>query len=175
MRKHNLAFIDVETTGLNVTKHEIIELGCVLAKPSLEIIEEFELKIKPEHIENAEPVALKINGYDSADWVFAYTLSEAMKIFSQKVQNTIMVGHNLSFDYGFLEHALIKCGIANTMHYHKLDTISIAWAKLHRQPDLDRFSLRELCSRFNIENKKAHSALSDARATYELYKKMMVI
>src|SRR3990167_3951116 len=104
MRKHNLAFIDVETTGLNVTKHEIIELGCVLAKPSLEIIEEFELKIKPEHIENAEPVALKINGYDSADWVFAYTLSEAMKIFSQKVQNTIMVGHNLSFDYGFLEN-----------------------------------------------------------------------
>ena len=41
MRKHNLAFIDVETTGLNAMKHEIIELGCVLAKPDLEIIEEF--------------------------------------------------------------------------------------------------------------------------------------
>ena len=175
MRKHNLAFIDVETTGLNAMKHEIIELGCVLAKPDLEIIEEFELKIKPEHIEDAEPVALRINNYDPANWVFAYTLPQAMKIFSEKAKNTIMVGHNLSFDYGFLEHALIKCGIANTMHYHKLDTISIAWAKLHRQPDLDRFSLRELCSRFNIENKKAHSALSDARATYELYKKMMVI
>ena len=28
MRKHNLAFIDIETTGLNVIKHEIIEIGC---------------------------------------------------------------------------------------------------------------------------------------------------
>ena len=47
MRKENLAFIDIETTGLNMLKHEIIEVGCVLATPELEVIEEFELKIKP--------------------------------------------------------------------------------------------------------------------------------
>ena len=68
MRTHNLAFIDIETTGLNFFKHEIIEIGCVLTTPSLEVIEEFELKIKPQKIENADPVALKITHYNEEDW-----------------------------------------------------------------------------------------------------------
>ena len=59
------------------------------------------------------------------------------------------------------------------MHYHKLDTISIAWAKFHKDTDVIHFSLRELCERFGIKNEKAHTALSDARATFELYKKLM--
>ena len=75
----NLAFVDVETTGLNPDTHEIIELGCVIVsqegvgsgKPSFKIIGEIDIKIKPEHIENADPVALRVNGYDEVDWVFA--------------------------------------------------------------------------------------------------------
>src|SRR3989338_2451792 len=59
MRKHNFAFIDIETTGLDVINHEIIEIGCVLTTPELQVIEEFEMKIKPEHLENADPVSLK--------------------------------------------------------------------------------------------------------------------
>ena len=59
------------------------------------------------------------------------------------------------------------------MHYHKLDTVSMTWAKLHKNPDIDHFSLREMCKHFGIENKNPHSALSDARATFELYKKLM--
>ena len=173
MRKHNLAFVDIETTGLDILKHEIIEIGCVLTSPDLEVIEEFELKIKPQRIEDADPTSLKINRYNPADWVFAYTLSEAMQVFAKKVGNFIMVGQNVAFDSGFLEHAFAKTKIGNTMHFHKLDTVSIAWAKLHRSPDLEHFSLREMCVRFGIKNERAHTALSDARATFELYKKLM--
>ena len=158
MRKHNLAFIDIETTGLSVLKHEIIEIGCILATPDLVIIGEFELKI---------------NHYDKDDWIFAYTLPEALKIFSKKTKDAIMVGQNVSFDSGFLEYAFAKTKIENSMHYHKLDTISIVWAKLHRSPDLEHFSLREMCVRFGIKNEHSHTALADARATYELYKKLM--
>ena len=154
-------------------KHEIIEIGCILATPDLVIIGEFELKIKPEHIEDADPIALKINHYDKDDWIFAYTLPEALKIFSKKTKDAIMVGQNVSFDSGFLEYAFAKTKIENSMHYHKLDTISIVWAKLHRSPDLEHFSLREMCVRFGIKNEHSHTALADARATYELYKKLM--
>jgi len=175
MRKHNFAFIDIETTGLNLEKNEIIEIGCVITTSELEIIEEFELKIKPEYIENADPVALKVNHYNKKDWESSFSLKDAMKIFSEKVKNCIMVGHNVAFDAGFLEYSFNKTEIINTMHYHKLDTISIAWAKLHREPDLEHFSLRELCERFDIKNERAHSALPDARATYELYKKLMTL
>jgi ATP-dependent DNA helicase DinG len=173
MRKHKFAFTDIELTGLNTSSHEIIQIGCVLTTPELEVVEEFELNIRPEHIENADPVSLKISPYDEEEWKNAISLAEAMKIFSEKVNNAIMVGHNVAFDSGFITRAFEETGVTNTMHYHRLDTVSIAWAKLHREPDLEHFSLRELCLRFGIENEKAHTALSDARATFELYKKLM--
>jgi len=173
MRKHNFAFVDIEATGLNLTKHEIIEIGVVLTTPELKVIKEFEFKIKPEHIENADPIALKVSHYVEKEWDKAKPLKNVIKLFSEKVKDCIMVGHNVAFDAGFLEYAFDKTGIKNPMHYHKLDTISVAWAKLHRDPNLEHFSLRELCVRFGIKNERAHTALSDARATFELYKKLM--
>ena len=173
MRKHDLAFIDMEMTGLNVIEHEIIEIGCVITDYKLKVKEEFELKILPEHIENANKTALKINHYIEKDWEEAYELKTALKIFSKKVKDCIMVGQNVAFDSGFLEYNLAKNKLPNTMHYHKLDTISIAWAKLHKDKDVLHFSLREMCQRFDIKNEHPHSALSDACATYELYKKLM--
>jgi len=173
MKKHNLAFIDLETTGINLIQNEIIQIGCVLTTPKLKKIEEFELKIKPERIENADKVALKINHYNSKDWAEAMNLEEAMKIFSQKTKDCIMVGQNVAFDSGFLEYAFAKMKLTNSMHYHKLDTISIAWAKLNKEKDFTHFSLREMCKYFGITNENPHSALSDAQATFKLYKKLM--
>ena len=173
MKTHHLAFIDIETTGLNPALHEIVEVGCIITAPDLKIIDEFELKIKPEHLETADPTSLKVSHYDPSLWKSAKALPEAMRTLGEKVRDCIMVGHNVAFDSGFLEYAFGKTGIGNSMHYHKLDTISIAWAKLHKEPDLEHFSLRELCLRFGIKNEKSHTALSDARATFELYKKLM--
>lgn len=173
MRKHNFAFIDIETTGLNLLKHEIIEIGCVVTTPDFKLIEEFEIKIKPERIEDADPVALKVNQYENRNWEDAILPKEAIKFLAEKVKDCIMVGHNVAFDAGFLEYAFNKLQIGNTMHYHKLDTVSIAWAKFHNDPNFEHFSLHEMCSRFGIKNEHAHTALSDARATFELYKKLL--
>ncbi len=173
MKKHNLAFIDIETTGLDLIKNEIIEIGCVITNPKLKILEEFELKIKPEHIENANKTALKINHYKEKDWTEALPLEEAIKIFLKKVKDCIMVGQNVAFDSGFLEYNFAKLKLENTMHYHRLDTISIAWAKMNQAEDFTHYSLREMCKHFGIENQNPHSALSDAHATYLLYKKLM--
>lgn len=180
MKKHTLAFIDTESTGLDPDEHELISIGAVLVrqdwsgeKPAFQIAEEFELKIKPERIEDADRVSLRVNKYDPADWVFAYTLPEAMKILSEKTKDAIMVSHNVAFDYMFLEKAFRTTGVENKMHYHKLDTISIAFAKLHGRGDINQFSLRSLCEKFGIENKSAHTALSDARATFLLYRRLL--
>src|SRR3990167_9531852 len=170
MTKHTLAFIDIESTGLDFKKHEVIEIGFVLVnqdhsnpkEPKFEILEEISLKIKPERIEDADPVALRVNKYDQADWVFAYTLKEAMQIFAKKTEGSIMVAHNLPFDFGFIQEAFAKTSLENKMHFHKLDTISVAFAKLHKM-DVARFSLRTLCEHFGIVNENSHTALADAR------------
>ncbi len=173
MKKHNFAFIDIETTGLDLLRHEIIQIGVVLTTPTLEFIEEFEIKIKPENLERADLASMKVNNFKEEEWIDAISLKEAIKILYIKTKDVIMVGQNVAFDSAFLEYAFSKTDIVNTMHYHKLDTISIAWAKLHNDPSLEYFSLREMCIRFGIENKNPHTGLGDARATYELYKKLM--
>jgi DNA polymerase-3 subunit epsilon len=179
MRKHNLAFIDVETTGTDPEKHEIIELGVVLVKQlgedgtNFEVMGEIDLKIKPEHIETAEPQALKVNGYDEGQWIFASTLKEAMSAFAEKTRDAIFVAHNLTFDNAFIEQAFKKTGVENQMFYPKIDTISVAYAKLHKNLKVEKFRLQKLCEYFGVENSKAHTALSDARALFEVYKKLV--
>src|SRR3989338_6523111 len=108
MKGKRLAFIDIETTGVHPEKHEIIELGCVLVDvegQSYKVVGEFEMKIKPEHIETAEAEALRVNGYTEGDWLFACSLGEALEHLSKKADGAVMVAQNASFDYGFLQKA----------------------------------------------------------------------
>lgn len=183
MKNHNLAFTDIETTGLDAHKHEIIELGCIVVRQTpritgesgVEIVEEFEFKIKPEHLDTADPEALKINGYNKHDWGSAIPLKEALEIFVEKTEGAALVAHNVIFDWVFLEEAFRKTGIKNRMHYHKLDTLSIAFARLYDDPKAQKFSLRALASYFGVRNEKAHSALSDTRTMFEIYKKLLKI
>ena len=181
MKVHNLAFIDTETTGTDPEQHEIIELAVIIARqverdgkgPKLEIVEECEWKIKMEHPEKAEEAALRVNGYNEVDWMFAVDRKKAMEEFSKKTQSCTFVSHNLVFDYGFVMKAFEETGVENRMHYAKLDTISIAFARLYDAKAADKFSLRYLCELLKVENSKAHTALADTRALYEVYKKMM--
>jgi DNA polymerase III epsilon subunit family exonuclease len=181
MKTHNLAFIDVETTGLDPDVHEIIDLGVVLARqvpqegkgPALEVLDEFEYKIIPERIFNADPESLKINGYAPEKWAGAKPLKEVMEDFAKRTQGASFVAHNMAFDLEFIKRAFERAGVKNLMHYHKIDTISLAFAKLYHDPKVEKFSLRFLCEYYGIKNENAHTALSDARATFELYKKLV--
>lgn len=177
MNNKTLAFIDIETTGLDVVTHEIIEIGCMIVKDNgdgtFEVKEEFEMKVQPNHIETAQSEALEINGYNPAEWMFALTLPQAMKNLSEKTKDAVMVAHNVAFDYSFLAKAFGDTEVPNQMFYSCLDTISIAYAKLGNNKQITRYSLRSLCEYFGIKNERAHTALADVRATFEIYQKLM--
>lgn len=183
MKKQNLAFIDLETTGFDPLRHEIIEIGGIIAKPvpidgrgpRLEIIDEFEFKIKPEHLETADPEALRINSYNDADWLFASDLASVMKVIQAKTADCIMVGQNVYFDWKFLEAALARTGLENKMHYHKIDLIPMVFAKTYHDPKLERYNLASLAEYYGITNQRAHTALADIKTTFEIYKKVLEI
>lgn len=181
MKVHNLAFIDTETTGTNPEMHEIIELAVIIVRqvqregkgPKIEIVEECEWKIKPEHLERAEEQALRVNGYNEVDWMFALDRKKVMEEFSKKTQSCSFVSHNIVFDYAFVMKAFEETGVENRMHYAKIDTISVAFARLYDAPQAEKFSLRALCELLKVENTKAHTALADTRALVQVYKKLM--
>lgn len=181
MRTTDLVFIDIETTGLDARMHEIIEIATVRVKqqwvsnekPIFTELFEWSAKIKPERLEVADPVALKINGYIPSDWKDSIPLEQALREFAHKTDGAIMVAHNVAFDAEFLDEQFVRNNIANKMHYHRLDTVSFAYGLLRNTPEVGRYSLGELCKYFGIVNERAHSALSDARADFELFKKLM--
>jgi DNA polymerase III subunit epsilon len=179
MKGRLLVFVDIESTGLDFLKHEIIEIAGVIVEQSedgsFRVVEEFEYKIKPLRIHDAEPQALKVNHYDPSAWTEALLLSDAMKLVGEKTKDMIMVAHNVAFDSAFIDKAFKESGMKNPMHYHRLDTVSMAYIKLRNVPEVDHFSLHELCRYFGIENPNSHTALADARADFELYKKLITL
>ncbi len=176
MLDQRIAFVDIETTGLDRDEHEIIELAVVVAEMKdgkFVVVDQLDLKVQPKNIEKAEPQALRINGYNEADWLFAISLEDAMREFAKKTDGAIFSAHNITFDYGFIERAFKTSGAENKMHFHKLDTISLAFGILYTNDDIGKLSLRALCEKYGIENKKAHSAFADAYALYEVFKRLM--
>lgn len=183
MKQEPLAFIDLETTGLSTSRHEIIEIGCIIADqiggtegpPRVEKREEFEIRVRPRHIETADAEALAINGYTEERWHDAIDLKEALEILSEKTKDCVLVGQNITFDWMFLAKAFEEEGVDCLMDYHRLDTLGIAFAKLYDKPEIQSFSLRSLAEYFGVEQKNAHRALDDIRVTFEVYKKLLAL
>lgn len=165
-----ISFLDLEMTGLESTKHEIIEVGLVkVSQPDLKILEEWEVKVKPEHIETADPESLKISGYDEEKWKSSISLKETMEKLAPKVKGTILAGFNVACDYSFLDSAVTRTGIPLDFHRRVLDINSFICGKkgfIFGEKGLSSFS-RE----YNISLEKHHTALADALAAFELYKK----
>ncbi len=176
MHDRRFAFVDIETTGLDPDIHEIISIGCIIgewqSETTIKVVEKFEIKIKPEFIERAHERSLRVNKYTKESWGDAISLKKAMEQFAKKTEGAIMVSHNVSFDAGFLEKAFKTTDIPPSMHYHKLDTISLAYAVL-KDTDVKRYSLQYLCDYFEIKNVNPHTALADTEALFALFLKLM--
>ena len=167
----HLAFTDIETTGLNRAKHEIIEVALfIVNQPEFEIIETWQAKIKPLHPENIDPIARKMVGYSAKDWKDSLHPKIAFEEYSKKTRDCHLVAHNIYFDRSFLEDNFRKWKVPVLWHYHSLDTVSLAYYKLG--PNIS-FKLSELAKYFGIKQEKHHSAYDDTRVCYEIFKKLV--
>lgn len=163
----NLIIIDLETTGLYPQTHEIIEIGAVRVSSG----ETFEVKVQPHNIEDADPVALHINGYDKEKWRDASTLPAALKLLSDFVgKDAYLMAYNVSFDRSFLEKAYKDCNLPYPFHYHHLDLLTLAWEHL---PLGSPLSLKYVASALGVPPEpEIHRALAGAQCAYEVLKKL---
>ncbi|MDP3785243.1 MAG: 3'-5' exonuclease [bacterium] len=166
-----ISFIDLEMTGLESAKHEIVEIGLVKAfQPGLEVMETWEAKVRPEHLETADPEALKISGYDPEKWKEAISLEEMMAILSEKSRGTILAGFVPFADYAFLDAAVTRTGIPLDFHRRTLDVHTYVVAKMGY--DRNESGLSFLCQKLGISPGNHHTAMADAMACYEVYKRV---
>ena len=71
-------FVDTETTGLDHTKHEMLEIAIVVIENGEKTT--IERKIKPTNLETAQPKALEVNGYNEEEWAEAQEWDKQMSL-----------------------------------------------------------------------------------------------
>ncbi|MBL8034843.1 MAG: 3'-5' exonuclease, partial [Leptospiraceae bacterium] len=95
--------IDLETTGLNPYKHEIIEIGAV--QFSLDDLgKEFSILIKPE--KKMDPKARAVHQISAEELAsHAVSLREGLDAFNAFMPDGSWVFHNAPFDLSFLKQS----------------------------------------------------------------------
>ena len=94
-------------------------------------------------------------------------IGEALGAFLEFCGELPLLGHNILFDYSFVKHQAVNCGLE--FEKEAVDTLKIARAVL---PELPSRSLQNLRQYFEIPQEDAHRALEDARTTYHLYERL---
>ena len=171
-----LVFLDLETTGLDPSRHEILEIGAIRVDgESFHETARLELRVLPERIEAADPDALAMNGYSPATWRDALPLKTALSSLSPLLDGCQLAGHNVCFDRSFLEAAWRRTGVTPPkMDHHILDTASLAWPLLGAGI-VDSLSLSTVCRRFGISTERSHRALSDAERSLKLARVLLPV
>ncbi len=151
--------IDLETSGLNPYKHEIIEIGAVGF--SLEGLEqEFSILIRPQ--KKMDPKSRAIHQISAEELAQnAVSLAEGISAFMEFLPQGSWVFHNAPFDLAFLKEsfASLKQPWPHKNYYDHL--------QLSRRLRTDRHShsLESIKKELKIETGRAHRALADAQAT----------
>jgi len=171
-RDMRLLFLDFETGGLSPAEADVLEVGCVLTDPSgRDVLVEYEAKVLPAR--PVSPGAAAVNGYDPEAWAReAVPSGDAAEAVEAMSEGAILVCHNATFDWGFLEPFLKASGRRWLGGYHRMCTLAMAMP-LHRAGVVEGVSLQKLAAYFKIDPGRAHSALADARTCREVFLKLM--
>lgn len=132
-----LAIVDVETTGLDPSHHEMVDLGVIYTDLDGNELGRFFVRIQPEHPERASEIAQDINGFSVERWesleaVAPETAVNRFLAFHEEHSSNrqyLFTAYNASFDRSFLD-ALLKrheSGFASLYPYFTLDLPSMAF------------------------------------------------
>ncbi len=173
---NNLEFcvIDLETTGGNLQKDKIIEIGLVKIQ-NCKIVQEMSYLINPEI--PIPDFIQKLTSIRNDQIVKAPKIEEIIDPVLDFIGESILVAHNVSFDVPFFNAILKRLG------KEKLKNNSLCTNLMTRFliPNILNSNLGYMCRIFGIRHQKAHRALEDAKAaaylllTYlEIFKKKQI-
>ncbi|MGM5485205.1 MAG: 3'-5' exonuclease [Nanobdellota archaeon] len=156
--------VDIETTGLSRARDCITEIAAMRVKD--DSVMEFSQLVNPEvpipgHIK-------RLTGIDDEMVRDKPKIHEVIPEFLDFLGESIFIAHNASFDYGFLKHNIELSN--RCFENHKLCTRKLANRLV---PELGSKKLSCLCEHFDIRNEQAHRAMSDVKATHELFLKLL--
>jgi len=165
---NNIIVFDVESTGVDVTEDEIIQIAAIKVNKNGQVLEKFEKILKnkkpvknSEHIHGFSDEFLKENGEDKIG---------VLKEFIKFSEDVVIVGHNVQYDIDILTSELERLNLGKPKFKAFYDTLDI-YRRFH--PNLINHKLDTLSILFKTENKPSHDAMDDILATKDLLVKAL--
>ena len=159
-RNNRYVVVDLEATSTG-SKAKIIQVGIVVIEDG-EIVEQYATDVNPhEHLDSH---IKELTGLTDERLAKAPEFSQVAEKIFELVKDGIFVAHNVQFDANLLAEFLFFEGYE--LRTPRIDTVELAQVFY---PRLEKYNLGILCQELGIHLEQAHSALSDAQATAELF------
>lgn len=158
---------DLETTGLDATKEEIIEIGaCRVVNGRID--ETFSTFVKPS--KNIPKEITELTSINDEMVKDAPTINYVMPDFYKFCEGATLVCQNVAFDTSFIHNISKK--LSYNFDHPTMDTMVMARQKL---PGLKNYKLGTIVEKLNISLENAHRAIDDATATAKAFIKLMKV
>ncbi|MBN3041092.1 MAG: 3'-5' exonuclease [Candidatus Omnitrophica bacterium] len=166
---YNLAFLDLETTGLDVVMGDAIcEIGALKVKDK-RIIDKFHTLVNPGKSVPIE--AYKVHKISDEELKFAplfEKVADKVKIF---LNDSVVCAYNVGFDMGFLDYQLKNAGL-EPLFIPAIDILSMARDSLV----LNRYNLESVAQHLGIDcSNGLHRALDDSMVAYQVFFRLIEI
>lgn len=162
LKQNDVVVFDFETTGLEYSKNEIIEIGAVKLKNG-EIVETFSCFIKPK--EEIPEEITKLTGITNEMVKDAYTIDKVIPDFYKFCYGCVIIAYNIDFDYKFLNFQATKLGYK--FNNRQVDAMYLARLNV---VGAKNFKLSSICAKLGVSLEGAHRAINDTIATAEVVK-----
>jgi DNA polymerase III subunit epsilon len=157
--------VDVETSGLNLSKDRLIAIGAVAVHcGNIQLADSLEMVLRQNRVSDRDNILIHgIGGTAQAEGIPPV---EALLTFLEYLGKSPLMAFHVTFDKTMIDRAL-KSFLGLKFNHPWVD---LAYLSPALYPDLARShrSLDQWMGRFNITNYARHSALADALSTAEL-------
>lgn len=164
LNNNDFVVFDFETTGLEYMVDHVTEIGAVKIKKG-KIVETFSTLINPQKLISKE--ITEKTGITNEMVKDAPLFEDVVGDFYKFCKGCVLVGHNVDFDYGFLDYYGRK---SNYIFDNKReDTLVLARKNIF----LKNYKLKTVAEKMNVSLINAHRALNDTLATAKVFIKII--
>lgn len=160
--------IDIETTGLDSAYNSIIELAALKIE-NFNVIDSFSSLVNPGV--PIDSFITELTGIRNEQLSTAPTIDAILPSFDAFVSDSIVVGHNVSFDINFIYDNFEKF-LFKPFSNDYINTLSLSRKYYKSAPS---YKLSALKTYLDINVEVSHRALADCHATNILYQKLYTL
>jgi len=154
--------LDIETTGLDYKREKILEFAAVKLENGI-IVDEYETLINPQ--QEIKQSSINIHHITPDMVENSPTIEEVMPKILDFIKDYPIIGHNVVFDYSFLNRA---CG---ELYDKSIDNPRIDTYQMYKEvfPDDPSHGLESLMNRYKIDFPLRHRAMADTKGLAQVY------